>query len=125
GIGGFSGDGGPATSARLFGPKSLAIDAAGNLFIADAGNNRIRRVDAASGIIITVAGNGNFKFSGDGGPATSAGLIPSGVEIDGAGNLFIADLENRRIRRVDAATQIITTVAGNGNFEFRGDGGPA
>ena len=119
---GFSGDGGPATSAQLASPYGVALDAHGNLFIADLGNLRIRRVDAASGIITTVAGNGVAGFSGDGGAATSAGLAePIGVAVDGQGNLFIADIF--RLRRVDAATQIITTVAGDGNRGFSGDGG--
>ena len=118
---GFSGDGGPATSAILNGPIGVALDGSGNLFIADRVNQRIRRVDAATGIITTVAGNGSFGFSGDGGPATSASLAnPMGVALDGAGNLFIADLLNNRIRKVDTSG-IITTVAGNGS----GDGGPA
>ena len=122
---GFSGDGGPATSAILNGPIGVALDGSGNLFIADRVNQRIRRVDAATGIITTVAGNGSFGFSGDGGPATSASLAnPMGVALDGAGNLFIADLLNNRIRKVDTSG-IITTVAGNGGLGFSGDGGPA
>lgn len=122
----FSGDGGPATSAGLSFPYSVALDAAGNMFIADFGNQRIRRVDAATGIISTVAGDGTFGFSGDGGPATNASLAnPVSVAVDVNGNLFIADFSNSRVRRVDAATGIISTVAGNGNFGFSGDGGPA
>ena len=122
--GGFSGNGGPATSARLAEPWGVALDAHGNLFIADTGNFRIRRVDAASGIITTVAGNGSSAFSGDGGPATSAGLVePFGVVVDAQGNLFVGNVT--RVRRVDAATQTITTVAGDGNFVFSGNGGPA
>ena len=124
GISGFSGDGGPATSARLSSPYGVAVDGAGNLFIADRFNNRIRKVDT-SGIITTVAGNGTFGFSGDGGPATSASLRnPQGVVLDSAGNLFIVDLSNNRIRKVDTS-RIITTVAGDGIFGFSGDGGPA
>ena len=123
---GFSGDGGPATSAQLAGPRGVALDAHGNLFIADSENNRIRRVDAASGIITAVAGNGAAGFSGDGGAATSASLFaPLSVAVDAQGNVFVADLDNSRIRRVDAATEIITTVAGDGNVGFSGDGGPA
>src|SRR5437879_547854 len=126
GSAGFSGDGGPATGAGLFGPAGIAVDSSGNLFITDSLNNRIRRVNAATRIITTVAGNGMFGFSGDGGPATSAELlVPTGVSVDSSGNLFIADTENARIRRVDATTGIITTVAGNGSFGFSGDGGPA
>jgi hypothetical protein len=129
---GFSGDGGPATSARLFDTVDMAVDASGNLFIADRLNNRIRKVDAAIGVITTVAGSGiagsiyNDPFSGDGGLATSATLNrPEGVAVDGAGNLFIADTGNYRIRRVDAATRIITTVAGTGSLASSGDGGGA
>jgi sugar lactone lactonase YvrE len=121
----FSGDGGPATSASLNFPEGVAVDSSGNIFIADTSNNRIRKVDAG-GIITTVAGNGNFGFSGDGGSAINASLAgPDGVALDSAGNLFIADTSNQRIRKVDHATQNITTVAGNGNFGFSGDNGPA
>jgi sugar lactone lactonase YvrE len=125
---GFSGDGGPATSAALSNPSGLAIDSDGNLFIADQSNQRIRRVDAATGVITTVAGSGDQlpAFSGDGGPATSARLAnPYDVAVDGGGNLFIADLANQRVRKVDAATGNITTVAGNGSAGFSGDGGAA
>jgi sugar lactone lactonase YvrE len=123
---GFGGDGGPASKALLSVPHGLTMDAAGNLFITDLGNQRVRRVDADTGIITTVAGNGERGFGGDGGPATSALLhTPSGVAVDAAGNLFIAELNNRRVRRVDAVTGVITTVAGTGEEGFRGDGGPA
>ena len=123
---GFSGDGGPATDATLFQPSEIALDAGGNLFIADTNNQRIRRVDATTGIITTIAGSGSESFGGDGGPATDAGLnSPNGVALDAAGNLFIADSDNVRIRRVDAESGIITTVAGNGSVIFSGDGGPA
>ncbi len=123
---GFSGDGGPATSASLSGPTGLAVDGLGNLFIGDMGNNRIRKVAAADGIITTVAGNGIEGFSGDNGPATSASLNrPSGVAVDGLGNLFIADTRNHRIREVAAGGGTITTVAGNGTGAFSGDGGTA
>jgi subtilase family serine protease/sugar lactone lactonase YvrE len=123
---GFSGDGGPATTARLANPIGVDVDNAGNLFIADLSNQRVRKVDAATGIITTVAGNGARGFSGDGGAATSASLQdPVGVAVDNAGNLFIADLTNQRVRRVDAASGVITTVAGNGSSGFSGDGGPA
>jgi sugar lactone lactonase YvrE len=126
GTAGFSGDGGPATSASVASPFGLAIDAAGNLFIADTDNRRIRRVDGTTGIITTVAGDGTAGFSGDGLPATSASLAhPLGLAIDAAGNLFIADTDNHRIRRVDGTTGVIATVAGNGMTGFSGDGGPA
>jgi uncharacterized protein (TIGR03437 family) len=119
---GFSGDGGPATTASLNYPSGVAVDSAGNLYIADSYNNRIRKV--SGGTITTVAGNGSAAFSGDGGPATSASLDgPWGVAVDPAGNLYIADIYNERIRRVSGGT--ITTVAGNGSSGFAGDGGPA
>src|SRR6185503_9440291 len=104
-------------------PTAIAIDSRGNLFVTDF-DNHIRRVDARTGIITTVAGNGTQAFSGDGGPATSASIGPSAIAIDGAGNLFIADFTGR-IRRVDAHNRIITTIAGNGKGGFRGDGGVA
>ena len=124
GTNGFSGDGGPAASAELNFPQGMAVDAAGNLFIADTHNNRIRKV-SPGGAISTVAGSAKFGFSGDGGPATSAELNgPTGVAVDSSGNLFIADTANNRIRKVSAGG-IITTTAGNGTFGFSGDGGPA
>ena len=118
---GFSGDGGPATEAQLNFPSAVAVDATGNIFIAD--NRRIRKVEAATGIINTVAGIGEFGFSGDGGPALDAALSANDVTVDGEGNLFTAG--SGRIRRVDATTGIITTVAGSGESSFSGDGGPA
>ncbi|MDF1592253.1 MAG: hypothetical protein P1P89_12110 [Desulfobacterales bacterium] len=122
--GGYSGDGGPATQACLNNPSRVVADASGNLYIADTYNHCIRKVDT-SGIITTVAGNGNYGFNGDGGPATQAQLYyPSGVAVDVAGNLFIADLRNYRIRKVDT-NGIITTVAGTGIEGYSGDGGVA
>lgn len=122
----FSGDGGPAPLASLHSPGGVAVDAQKNIYIADAYNNLIRRVDALTGIITTVAGNGAATFFGDGGPATLAGLhFPGGVEVDAQGNVYIADTFSGRIRRVDSATGLITTVAGNGVQGFGGDGGPA
>ena len=124
GGGGFFGDGGPATSAELWGPMSVAVDMAGNLYIADTFNQRIRKVNT-SGIITTVAGGGGIGYSGDGGPATSAELdYPFAVAVDAAGNLYIADDENCRIRKVNASG-IITTVAGTGVCGYSGDGSPA
>jgi sugar lactone lactonase YvrE len=127
---GFSGDGGPATSAEINAATGIAIDTAGNIYIADEFNNRIRKVTPA-GIISTIAGGG-YGFSGDGGPATSAQLAdPSGVAVDSAGNIYIADSFNNRIRKVNPAG-IISTVAGSGpapyftsGGNFGGDGGPA
>ncbi|HXW16835.1 MAG TPA: choice-of-anchor D domain-containing protein [Candidatus Acidoferrales bacterium] len=123
---GYSGDGDPATSAELDNPAAVAVDSAGNLYIADAVNERIREVNAGTGNINTVAGDGNFGYSGDGGPAIDAELyVPSGVAVDGADNLYIADFGNNRIREVNPSTGIITTVAGNGAKGYSGDGGPA
>jgi sugar lactone lactonase YvrE len=122
----FSGDGGPAVNARLDAPKGIALDARGNLFIADSRNFRARRVDAKTGIITTVAGNGEAGFSGDGGPATEARFDRvEGLAVDSDGNLFIADSGNHRVRGVDATTGIVQTVAGNGTAHTSGDGGPA
>ena len=124
----FWGDGGPAQDASLFYPFGVAVDGFSNLYIADAGNSRVRKV-APDGVITTVAGNGSSGYSGDGGPATSAQLrAPAGVAVDASGNLYIADLSDHRIRRV-SASGIITTVAGNGvtghGFGPWGDCGPA
>jgi uncharacterized repeat protein (TIGR01451 family) len=134
GIFGDGGDGGPALQAGLDFPEGLALDSSGNLFIADQFNDRIRRVDAQTLVITTVAGSGlPFfpSFGGDGGPATSASLaFPRGVAVDSNGNIFIADTSNQIVRMVDNTAQhIITTIAGNGNFgtsgTANGDGGPA
>ncbi len=120
GTAGFSGDSGPATGARLDGPEGIAVDSAGNLYIADTYNNRIREV--SNGVIATVAGGGSFL--GDNGPATSAHLgNPNGVAVDSAGNLYIADTADSRIRKV--SNEAISTVAGNGTPGFSGDNGPA
>jgi hypothetical protein len=124
GTAGFSGDSGPATSAKLNSPRQIAVDSVRNwLYIADLGNNRVRRVNLATGTITTVAGGGS---GGDGGLATSA-LVGSaqGVAVDATGNVFISEPGAFRVRRVDAATQIISTVAGNGTQGTGGDGGLA
>jgi uncharacterized protein (TIGR03437 family) len=121
---GFSGDNGPATSARFSTPNGVAVDARGNLYIADLFNDRIRKVDT-DGIITTFAGRFGGTFGGDGGPATEAGLFdPAGVAVDAAGNVYIADMDNFRIRKVDTSGKI-STVAGNGAFGFTGDNVPA
>ncbi len=121
---GFGGDGGPAVLAQFTFPRGIAVDVAGNLFIADSSNNRIRKVDSA-GVISTIAGTGERGFGGDGGPAIQAQLrIPSGVAVDAAGNLYIADSSNDRIRKVDSAG-VISTIAGTGERGFGGDGDPA
>ncbi len=119
---GFGGDGGAATSALLDSPTGVAVDSSGDIFVADTHNNRIREI--ANGIITTVAGSGVAGFSGDSGPAGSAQLsYPTAVSVDTSGNLYIADSNNHRIRFVSGGT--ITTVAGNGEQIFSGDGGPA
>jgi RHS repeat-associated protein len=124
GLIGSGGDGGLATAAQLFQPHGIAIGGDGSLFIADAGNHRIRRV-RPDGIIVTVAGSGVQGFEGDGGPATSAKLFqPFGVATATDGSLFIADTANSRIRRV-GPDGVITTIAGTGDSDFGGDGGPA
>ena len=122
---GFSGDGGPATSASLRSPSSLAFDGDGNLYVGDAGNNRIRRVDAATRIITTIAGNGIAGDGGDGGPAIDASLDVSSLTLDAAGNIYFTDTVANRVRRIDHATGIITPAAGSGQFGFSGDSGPA
>jgi sugar lactone lactonase YvrE len=123
------GDGGPATSAILYGPQSVALDPAGNLYIADAFHNLVRMVNAASGTITVVAGGGTSAGTdgfGDGGAATSAMLNnPCGLALDSAGNLYIADTDYNLVRRVDLTTGIITAVAGNGNSGYTGDNGLA
>lgn len=121
---GYSGDGGPALNAELAEPLGTVRDGAGNLYIADGRNNVIRKVDT-SGNIWTIAGNGTAGYSGDGGPATSAQLaFPFGLSMDSGGNLYIADIMNSVIRKVDV-NGIITTVAGNGTTGYTGDGGLA
>lgn len=126
GTAGFSGDGGPANQASLFFPSDAASDAGGNLFVADAFNERVRRVDAVTGVMTTLAGTGASGFNGDGRPAVSARLdTPLGVAVDRLGNVFIAEFNGQRIRRVDGRTGLIATVAGNGVYGYGGDGGPA
>jgi sugar lactone lactonase YvrE len=126
GTGGESGDGGSATSAELAYPDAVALDAAGNIYIAEETGERIRKVTASTGKISTVAGNGTFGYAGDGGQATSAELFtPEGVALDSSGNIYIADEVNQRVRKVTVSTGIITTVAGNGTSGYSGDGGAA
>jgi len=126
GTSGYTGDGGPATSAELKAPIWVALDGAGNLYISDLSSNVIRKVTASTGIITTVAGNGTPTYSGDNGAATSASLyFPAGLALDVAGNLYIADEYNSAVRKVTASTGVITTVAGTGGFGYSGDGGAA
>ena len=126
GAGSYSGDGGPATQAGLNYPYGVALDQAGNIYIPDSGNNRIREVNAATQIITTYAGNGTLGSAGDSGAATQANLYsPSGVAFDPAGNLYIADTQNNRIRKVSQATGNISTFAGNGAGLYSGDGASA
>lgn len=124
GAGGLCVDGVLGTAMKLFAPYDTAVDAAGNVFIAGNYCFEVFRVDAVTGVITAVAGTGTLGFAGDGGLATAAELsVPTGVDLDPSGNLFIADQGNQRVRRVDAVTGIITTVAGGGASE-PGDGGP-
>jgi len=122
----YNGDGIAATSANLSSPFGVAVDRSNNIYIADFGNNRVRKVDAQSNLISTVAGNGTKGYTGDGGLATNAEIAqPRDVALDAAGNLYIADYGNNVIRRVDAGTNIITTIAGAGAAGYTGDLGPA
>ena len=124
GMPGNSGDGGMAVAAGLNNPNGVAVDAVGNLYIADQGNSSVRKVSAA-GIIITIAGTGASGYNGDGIPATAAQLYnPYAVAVDRAGNVYISDVDNERIRKV-GTTGIITTIAGTGTAGVSGIGGPA
>lgn len=129
GVPAYDADGVPAVISGLNAPQGVALDAAGNLFIADTGNHRIRRVDAVTGMMTTVVGTGETGFSGDGGPATQASLsAPTDVAIAANGDLFVADSENQRVRRVDGATGVITTYVGGATElppDEIGDGRPA
>jgi sugar lactone lactonase YvrE len=121
---GYAGDGGPATSSKLDSPYSAAVDGAGNLYIADTNNLRIREVNATSGIIDTIAGNGSGGFSGDGPATQNSVYYPGGLRADANGNVFFADTDNQRIRWIDGGGTM-TTFAGNGSAGFSGDGAPA
>ena len=126
GAAGYAGDNDLATSAQLSGPLGVAVDAAGNVFIADTLNDRVRKVAASTGVITTVAGTGDPGYSGDRGLATAAQLqLPAGVFVDSAGNIYVADWYNNRVRMVAAATGIITTLAGTGTAGSLGNNGQA
>jgi hypothetical protein len=123
---GYSGDGGPATEAELNSPYGIALDTASNLYIVDRLNACIRVVEAATGVIRTIAGTGQPGYSGDGGPANLAQLQePNDIVLDGKGRVFIADVRDHRVRVLDLASGIITTFAGTGEGASSGDGGPA
>lgn len=126
GTAGYSGDNGPAASATLKIPTCLSVDGFNNVYINDQGNNRIRKIRYPDGLITTVAGNGDTAYNGENIAATTAHLNQNwGVAVDGPGNIYITDQTNRRIRRVDAATGLIKTIAGDGVYAYTGDGGPA
>lgn len=130
-VAGSLGDRGPITHARLRLPRNTVVDDAGNSYISDGGNARVRMVESEAGVVVTIAGNGIRSFSGDGGPATEASLSRfQGLALDSVGNLYIADTNNNRVRKVDGETGIITTVVGSGatgalEGAYFGDGGPA
>jgi serine/threonine-protein kinase len=124
GVAGFGGDGGPATSAVLQQPYGVAVDGTGNVYVAELGNHRVRKIDTR-GIITTIAGDGVRGFRGDGGPAVNASVgDPTGLAFDANGNLFVTTGGLGRIRRITPAG-VITTVGGSGAPGFSGDGGPA
>ncbi len=136
GTAGYSGDGGPATSAEFSNPCCMVLDTSGNIFVSDAGNSRVRVIAATTGTLFgvsvtagnvyTIAGTGTAGYSGDGGPAINAELnAPAGIEMDSLGNLYFIDIVNHRLREISKTTNIITTVAGNGTAGYSGDGGPA
>jgi len=124
---GYSGDGGPAPGARFNEPYGIAIDTAGNVYVADRHNHCVRRIDSASGTVTTFAGSGSAGYSGDGGEAARAGMVePNGLALDPEQRrLFIADVADHRVRVVDLGSGMISTFAGTGAAEHNGDGGPA
>ena len=122
----YGGDGGPAVSAHLNFPTAVVVDREGNLYIADTMNHRVRMVDSETGIISTLVGTGQARFSGDGGPANQATLNePAALAVDDGGRLYIADQSNHRVRMVDLRTGVIQTIAGTGIATYDGDGKPA
>lgn len=126
GVRGYSGDGSAAISAELNGPAGVAVDAIGNVYIADTGNNVVREVAAATNVITTFAGSGALGYSGDNGPASHAALyFPFGLAVSASGDLYIAEMGNSVVRKVSSGTGFITTVAGTGSAGYSGDGAPA
>ncbi len=126
GVAMLSGDGGPATSATLNCPYGIALDSSSNVYIADLGNHCIRKITVSTGIMTTVAGTGVNRYNGDNGAATSAALnYPYDVSLDSAGNIYIADTYNNRVRKVTVSSGIMTTIAGTGISSYSGDGGAA
>ncbi|MCA9137166.1 MAG: hypothetical protein KDB00_10415 [Planctomycetales bacterium] len=123
---GFSGDGGPANQATFNAPHEIRVDVAGNIFVADTRNHCIRRIDSASGIIETLAGDGVAGFRGDGGPGNLARFDqPHSIVLDGAGGVLVADTKNHRLRRIDLESRLVTTVSGNGQPKLPTEGQPA
>ena len=123
---GYSGDGGPAANALMREPFMCAFDRDGNLFVCEATNHIVRKIDAATGVITTIAGTGEPGYSGDNGPATQATMRePNDCFLDGSGGLLIADIQDQRVRRLDLESGLISTFAGNGEKERAGDGLPA
>jgi DNA-binding beta-propeller fold protein YncE len=126
GVAGFSGDGGPAVAGQTNNPYGLVIGPDGALYFCEVGNHRVRRLDLKKHQLSTVAGSGTKGYSGDGGPALAASLNePYEVRFDKSGNMFFAEMQNHVVRRVDAKTKTISTLAGTGSPGFSGDGGPA
>ena len=126
GVAGYTGDGGPATAAKFYSPLGICTDTTGNIYIADQGNSAIRMINHSTGIITTVAGTGSQTYSGDGGPATNAGLNQvRDVKMDNQGNVYITDALNNVVRKYVPSTGIITTIAGTGTAGNSGDDGPA
>ncbi len=123
---GYGGDGGPAINAKLNGPGGVSMDKNGNIYIADYWNERIRKIEASTGLIYTIAGIGVSGYSGDSGPATNAKISTPGQAFsDSYGNVFFTEVNNSTVRKVDAITGIITTVAGDGTQGYTGDNGPS